>query len=311
MTVPALTINKVCLSGIDAIALADQLIRAGEFDVVVAGGKESMTQAPHLLPSPARASSTATSRCATTWRSTALGRLHRPGDGRADRGRQRRRRGVQPRGAGRVRRPLPPARRRRWKNGVFDDEVVPVVDPAAQGRPGRLPRGRGHPRRHHRRVPGRLRPAFRKDGTITAGSASQISDGAAAVVVMSKAQGRGARAGLARRDRRARRRRRPGLHACSPAGQRDPRRVRQGGHRAEPTSTWSRSTRRSPPSAGLHPGARRRPGEGQRQRRRDRARPPDRDVGARIALHLALELRGAAAASGRPRCAAAAARATR
>src|SRR3954452_5779172 len=49
MTVPALTINKVCLSGIDAIALADQLIRAGEFDVVVAGGQESMSQAPHLL----------------------------------------------------------------------------------------------------------------------------------------------------------------------------------------------------------------------------------------------------------------------
>ena len=49
MYVPALTINKVCLSGIDAIALADQLIRAGEFDVVVAGGQESMTRAPHLL----------------------------------------------------------------------------------------------------------------------------------------------------------------------------------------------------------------------------------------------------------------------
>src|SRR4051794_12678218 len=48
LTVPALTVNKVCLSGVDAIALADQLIRAGEFDVVVAGGQESMTQAPHL-----------------------------------------------------------------------------------------------------------------------------------------------------------------------------------------------------------------------------------------------------------------------
>ena len=54
MTVPALTINKVCLSGLDAIALADQLIRAGEFDIVVAGGMESMTQAPHLLPGLAR-----------------------------------------------------------------------------------------------------------------------------------------------------------------------------------------------------------------------------------------------------------------
>src|SRR6187401_2432715 len=50
MSVPALTINKVCLSGIDAIALADQLIRAGEFDAIVAGGMESMTNAPHLLP---------------------------------------------------------------------------------------------------------------------------------------------------------------------------------------------------------------------------------------------------------------------
>src|ERR1700760_160336 len=50
MTVPALTVNKVCLSGLDAIALADQLIRAGEFDIIVAGGQESMTNAPHLLP---------------------------------------------------------------------------------------------------------------------------------------------------------------------------------------------------------------------------------------------------------------------
>src|SRR6201995_2807609 len=49
MDVPALTINKVCLSGLDAIALADQLIRAGEFEIVVAGGQESMSQAPHLL----------------------------------------------------------------------------------------------------------------------------------------------------------------------------------------------------------------------------------------------------------------------
>src|SRR3954454_16247244 len=50
MDVPALTVNKVCLSGLDAIALADQLIRAGELDIVVAGGLDSMTQAPHLLP---------------------------------------------------------------------------------------------------------------------------------------------------------------------------------------------------------------------------------------------------------------------
>lgn len=70
MSVPALTINKVCLSGLDAIALADQLIRAGEFDIVVAGGQESMTNAPTCCRSPARASSTARSRCSTRWRTT-------------------------------------------------------------------------------------------------------------------------------------------------------------------------------------------------------------------------------------------------
>ena len=83
MTVPALTINKVCLSGIDAIALADQLIRAGEFEIVVAGGQESMTNAPHLLP-----------KCREGFKygdvdaarphglRRAVGRVHRPGDGR-------------------------------------------------------------------------------------------------------------------------------------------------------------------------------------------------------------------------------------
>ena len=68
--VPSLTINKMCLSGIDAIALADQLIRAGEFDVVVAGGQESMTKAPHLLMDSRPATSTATSRFSTTWPTT-------------------------------------------------------------------------------------------------------------------------------------------------------------------------------------------------------------------------------------------------
>ena len=72
MDIPALTVNKVCLSGLDAIALASQLIRLGEYDVIVAGGMESMTQAPHLLrelPRPA----TSTARCSsrTRWPWTA------------------------------------------------------------------------------------------------------------------------------------------------------------------------------------------------------------------------------------------------
>src|SRR5207245_500376 len=110
MTVPALTINKVCLSGLDAIALADQLISAGEYDIVVAGGMESMTNAPHLLAGA------------------------RKGD------------------------PLLVT----TDEGVRGDTTADAL--------------------------AKLRPAFAPDGTITAGSASQISDGAAAVVVMSRAK---------------------------------------------------------------------------------------------------------------------------
>ena len=71
LTVPALTVNKVCLSGLDAIALADQLIRAGEFDIIVAGGMESMTKAPHFFSQMSdRDSSTARSRSSTRWPTT-------------------------------------------------------------------------------------------------------------------------------------------------------------------------------------------------------------------------------------------------
>ena len=74
------------------------------------------------------------------------------------------------------------------KNGLFDDEIVPVEIPQRKGDPIVFSDRRGRPRRHHGRVARPLRPAFAKDGTITAGSASQISDGACAVVVMSKAK---------------------------------------------------------------------------------------------------------------------------
>ncbi len=86
MTVPAITINKVCLSGLDAIALAAQLIRAGEFEIVVAGGMESMTRAPHLLPGARSGHKFGPIELADAG--------HRPG------------------GAGRVRGPVAPARRR-------------------------------------------------------------------------------------------------------------------------------------------------------------------------------------------------------
>ncbi|MDQ1400666.1 MAG: acetyl-CoA C-acetyltransferase, partial [Acidimicrobiaceae bacterium] len=188
MTVPATTINKVCLSGLNTIFLADQLIRAGEADIVVAGGMESMTQAPYLLPG-ARAG-------------------YRLGDGQL----------VDSlmhdglwdafedvaMGAGtesylKARPELTRERQDAFaassheraataiKDGRFAAEIVAVTVPVRRGdplvvdtdegvRPGTTPESLS-----------RLRPAFAADGTITAGNASQISDGAAAVIVASPA----------------------------------------------------------------------------------------------------------------------------
>ncbi|MBN0975116.1 acetyl-CoA C-acyltransferase [Gordonia sp. JH63] len=186
--VPTLTINKMCLSGIDAIALADQLIRAGEFDVVVAGGQESMTQAPHLLPN---------SRGGFKYGNTELVD-HMAFDGLFDAFTD------QPMGAlteqgndadgfTREQQDEFAARSHRlaaaaWKNGVFDDEVVPVAIPQRKGDPIEFAEDEGIRANTTVESLSGLRPAFRKDGTITAGNSSQISDGAAAVVVMSKAK---------------------------------------------------------------------------------------------------------------------------
>ena len=184
-----MTINKVCLSGLDAIALADQLIRAGEFDIVVAGGQESMTQAPHLLGK---------SREGFKYGDVHDARPHGPrrsvlrvrpgGDGRLDREVQRPLR-ADARGAGRVR---PPARTSgpaaAATNGVFAEEITPVTIPQRKGDPIEFGTDEGVRGDTTAEGLARLRPAFSSDGTITAGSASQISDGAAAVVVMSKAK---------------------------------------------------------------------------------------------------------------------------
>jgi acetyl-CoA C-acetyltransferase len=184
--VPALTINKMCLSGIDAIALADQLIRAGEFDVVVAGGQESMTKAPHLL-----IDSRAGYRYGdvTVLDHTAYDGLH---DVFTD----------QPMGALTEQRNETDKFTRReqdeyaarshqkaaaaWKDGVFADEVVPVNIPQRKGDPLQFNEDEGIRANTTAESLSGLKPAFRPDGTITAGSSSQISDGAAAVVVMNK-----------------------------------------------------------------------------------------------------------------------------
>jgi len=189
MTVPALTINKVCLSGINAIAMADQLIRAGEVEVVVAGGQESMTNAPHLLEK---------SREGYKYGDVTM-RDHMAFDGlwdafsdqamgllteQANTGDQQFTREQQDEFSARSHQ----LAARAWKDGLFDDEVVPVSIPQRKGDPLEFKTDEGIRADTTTETLGKLRPAFSKDGTITAGSASQISDGAAAVVVMSKAK---------------------------------------------------------------------------------------------------------------------------
>ncbi|MGK8520295.1 acetyl-CoA C-acetyltransferase [Nocardia asteroides] len=186
MDVPALTLNKVCLSGINAIALANQLIRAGEYEIVVAGGQESMSQAPHLLEK---------SREGFKYGDVTL-RDHMAYDGLHDiftdqaMGALTEQRNDTDRVSREDQDAFAAASHQRaaaaWKNGVFDDEVVPVAVPQRKGDPVLVTTDEGIRADTTVESLAKLRPAFRKDGTITAGTASQISDGAAAVVVMSK-----------------------------------------------------------------------------------------------------------------------------
>jgi acetyl-CoA C-acetyltransferase len=185
MTVPALSINKVCLSGIDAIALAGQLIRAGEFEIVVAGGMESMTNAPHLLMGSRKGfkygdvtmlDHMAHDGLYDIFTDQAMGALtetagvptRQEQDEYSARSHQR--------------------AATAWKNGLYDDEVVPVEIPQRRGEPVLFTEDEGIRPDTTAEALAKLPPSFSKDGTITAGSASQISDGACAVVVMSKAK---------------------------------------------------------------------------------------------------------------------------
>ncbi|MFD6416684.1 acetyl-CoA C-acetyltransferase [Streptomyces sp. NPDC060194] len=188
MDVPALTINKVCLSGLDAVALADQLIRAGEFDIVVAGGQESMTNAPHLLPKSREGykygaiemlDSMAFDGLTDSFENIPMGESTENHNTRLG-----------------IERPAQDAfaaashqkAAAAQKNGLFDAEIVPVPIPQRKGDPVLFAADEGIRADTTAESLAKLRPAFAKDGTITAGSASQISDGGAAVVVMSKAK---------------------------------------------------------------------------------------------------------------------------
>jgi acetyl-CoA C-acetyltransferase len=188
MDVPAITINKVCLSGLDAIALADQLIRAGEFEVVVAGGMESMTQAPYLLPKARQGyrygnaellDATFHDGLFDAFDKEAMGESTEKHNDRFGFTREE-----QDEYAARSHELAAAA----IKQGRFADEIVPVQVPQRKGDPIVVSEDEGVRPGTTAESLGKLRPAFRKDGTITAGNASQISDGAAAVVVMSRAR---------------------------------------------------------------------------------------------------------------------------
>jgi acetyl-CoA C-acetyltransferase len=187
MTVPSTTVNKVCLSGLNSIYLADLLIQAGEAEIVVAGGMESMTNAPHLLPGSRQgfkfgdvtlvdsmqydglfcAFDQVAMGGATEKYAASAGLDRAPQDQLAAASHERAARAA--------------------KDGLFDNEITPVSIPQRKGDPVLFTTDEGVRADTTAESLGALRPAFDKAGNITAGNASQISDGGAAVIVTSKA----------------------------------------------------------------------------------------------------------------------------
>jgi acetyl-CoA C-acetyltransferase len=188
--VPALTINKVCLSGLNAIALADQLIRAGEVEVVVAGGMESMSEAPYLVPKARFGARMGNTEMIDSmvhdglW-STFL--KEHMGESSDDVNRELEiSREDQDAWAARSHQRA----QRAWDSGAMAGEVVTVAVPQRPREAVRVERDEGVRAGTTEESLSKLPPAFRPKGTITAGNASQISDGAAAVVVMSAERAR-------------------------------------------------------------------------------------------------------------------------
>ncbi len=183
--VPAITINKVCLSGLNAIAVADQMIRAGEASVVVAGGMESMNQAPYLLPKARTGYRMGDGKLVDSmiydglW--DAFNHRHM-GDQSEDINLEFKiNREAQDRWAARSHERAANA----IEEGRFKEEIVPVEIPQRKGEPVTFDTDEGVRADTTVDTLAKLKPAFGAEGTITAGNASQISDGGAAVVVMS------------------------------------------------------------------------------------------------------------------------------
>ncbi|RFA19130.1 acetyl-CoA C-acetyltransferase [Subtercola boreus] len=185
--VPAVTLNKVCLSGLEAIIDAARLIQTGEASVVVAGGQESMTNAPHVLPTGRTGQkfgnvtlidTAAFDGLTDAYDGESMGLSTEKGNGRLT-----------------IERPEQDAvalqshlrAAAAQASGVFDDEIVPVEVPSRRGAPTVLSVDEGVRGESTLESLSALRPAFSPEGTITAGNSSPLSDGAAAVVVTSRA----------------------------------------------------------------------------------------------------------------------------
>ncbi len=186
--VPALTINKVCLSGLNAIALADQLIRAGEIEVAVAGGMESMSQAPYLVPKARFGARMGNAEMVdsmvhdglwSTFLEAHMGETSDDINRELEIGREE-----QDEWSARSHSRAAAA----WAEGRLAEETIAVEVPGRKGQSTMVDRDEGFRAETTVASLAALLPAFREDGTITAGNASQISDGAAAVVVMSSAR---------------------------------------------------------------------------------------------------------------------------
>jgi len=188
--VPAITINKVCLSGLNAIALADQLIRAGEVEVVVAGGMESMSEAPYLVPKARFGARLGNTEMIDSMVHDGLWSTftkQHMGESSDEVNRELEiEREEQDEWAARSHQRA----HRAWENGALGEEVVAVTMPARRGETVTVARDEGIRSDATPESLAKLAPAFKRDGTITAGNASQISDGAAAVVVMSREKAR-------------------------------------------------------------------------------------------------------------------------
>jgi acetyl-CoA C-acetyltransferase len=188
MTTPATTVNKVCLSGLNSIYLADRMIAAGDADIVVAGGMESMTQAPHLLPGARAGYRLGDTKlvdsmmydglfCAFDVCAMGEGTEKYLAANAVSRDRQDAFASASHERAANAQ-----------KEGRLADEIAPVSIPQRKGDPIVVDSDEGiRPGTTPESLAG-LRAAFAADGSLTAGNSSQISDGAAALIVMSRAK---------------------------------------------------------------------------------------------------------------------------